>query len=1098
MIPCVTSRIRLCLFAIPVLSLALTACHHDTAPVSDSSTGSTPTTPASYHLTGTVAYGQPVVGKTVVALDSAGKTCATATTAGDGSYSMDTSGCAPGSAALSIQGYTTPSGVPLLSVAVPSQGKSIIDGVVNIDPLTTLLAYDVVGILSSSTLPASSAQVLTLLPQVTAAQVQQATTDILTVSLMTDLQTNYGVPATGLSLTATPFNANGEGLDAFFDAYTLSAPSAGSVQIASTASGTTVAVSLPASAGSPSIVTSSVSYTVGGSVSGLSGGSLSLLLNGANPLVVTADGAFTFPAPVSTTYAVIVGSQPTGQTCTVSNGSGAGVNANVSNIHVVCSVDSYTISGSVSGLAAGAQVILSNNGSDPTSVPSNGTFSFSTHVAYNGSYSVTVRTQPTGQICTASNGSGAGVTADVANVSIVCSPATFSVAGTASGLANGSVVTLQNNGGDPLMVTANGAFTFATPVAYGSSYAVTIGTQPTGQICTASNGSGTGVTADVANVSIVCSTAMFSVGGTVSSLANGTSVTLLNNGSDALTVTANGAFMFATPVAYGSGYAVTIGTQPTGQICTPSSGSGTGVTANVSNVSIVCSTTTFIISGTVSGLANGTSVTLLNSGSSALTVTADGAFTFATPVAYGSSYAVTIGTQPTGQVCTPSNGSGTGVSADVSNVSIVCSTATFSVGGTVSGLANGSSVTLKNNGSDALSITADGAFTFATPLTFGSSYAVTVGTQPGGANCTVANGSGSNMAAAVSNVQITCADRVAFIYVPNYGSNNVLGYKFDFATGSTTGIAGSPFPSGANDRWVTANAAGTFAYVTNESDNTISAYTIDRGTGALTQVVGSPYATDTTPISVTVNPAGTFAYVANANGSSVSAFSIDQTTGALTPVVGSPFAAGAIPTKIAINPAGTFAYVTNQNSATVTGFSIDPATGALTQISGSPFSVGNGNSPYGITVNPAGTVVYVANWQASVSAFSIDPGTGALTEIAGSPFAATVNGWGVQAVAVNPAGTFAYVGGGNGNPLLVFSIDPSTGALTQLTSESYGSVGYNYVVFDSTGSKAIISNAWDLTIAVTNINGASGQLTDQAGSPFGVGARPFDIAVVEP
>lgn len=476
-------------------------------------------------------------------------------------------------------------------------------------------------------------------------------------------------------------------------------------------------------------------------------------------------------------------------------------------------------------------------------------------------------------------------------------------------------------------------------------------------------------------------------------------------------------------------------------------------------------------------------------------MTADGMFTFATALAYGSSYAVTIGTQPTGQICTATNGSGTGISADVSNVSIVCSAATFSVGGTVSGLANGSSVTLKNNGGDALTVTGNGVFTFATPLAYGSSYAVTVGTQPTSATCTVTNGSGSNMAAAVSNVQIACADRIAYIYVPNYGSNNVLGYKFDFASGATTSIAGSPFASGANDRWVTTNPAGTFAYVANQNDNTVSAYTINASTGALTQVTGSPYATGTTPNSIAVNPAGTFAYVANSNGSSISAYSIDQTTGALTPVAGSPFAAGAIPAKMAINPAGTFLYVTNQNSSTVTGFSIDPITGALTQVPGSPFSIG-GASPYGITVNPAGTVVYVANWQATVSAFSIDSSTGALTQIAGSPFTATVNGWGLQSVAVNPAGTFAYVGGGNGNPLLVFSIDSITGALTQLPS--YGNVGYNYVVFDSTGSKAIISNAWNLTIDVTNINGASGALTDQAGSPFGVGARPFDIAVVEP
>ncbi len=840
-IPCANSRIRLCLSATALLSLFVTACGNDGASVPSSNP-----TPASYQVTGTVAYGHPVAGQTVIVVDSAGKTCATSITADDGTYSMDTSNCAPGSAGLSVKGYTTPSGAPLLSVAISTPGKAIIDGRVNIDPLTTLLAYEVVGLLSSSTPPTGSAEVLALLPQVTAAQVQQATTNILTVSLLTDLQTNYGVTTTGISLTSTPFAANGQGLDAFFDAYELTAPTTDHVQIASTASGLTVGVSLPSAAGNPSTVTSSVSYAIGGSVSGLSGGSLRLKLNGGNPLVVTTNGAFTFPATVSATYAVVVSSQPTGQTCTVSNGSGAGVTANVSNIGVVCSVDSYTIGGSVSGLANGMQVILSNNGADSTTVAGNGSFSFSTPVAYNGTYSATVTTQPTGQICTVSNGSGTGVT------------------------------------------------------------------------------------------------------------------------------------------------------------------------------------------------------------------------------------------------------------ADISNVSIMCSTTSFSIGGTVSGLAGGAAVTLENNGGDALTVTANGVFTFATPATYGSSYSVAIGTQPGVQRCTVTNGAGANISGAVNDVQIACTDRVAYLYIPNYGSNNVLGYQFDFATGAPTDLPGSPFNSGANDRWVTTNRAGTFAYVANQSDNTLSAYTIDRATGALTQVAGSPYATGTVPMSITLNPAGTFAYVANSQSGSVSAFSINQTTGALTAVAGSPFAAGAIPTKIAINPAGTFAYVTNQNSEAVTGFSIDQATGALTQLSASPFSLGSGNSPTGITVNPAGTVVYVTNWQANVVGFSIDPSTGALTTVPGSPFMSNAAGWGSQYLAVNPAGTFAYLQAGNGSPLLTYSIDPTTGALTQLTNETFGASGNNYAVFDSTGSKLIISNAWNLTVSVADVDAATGHLTDQAGSPFGVGARPFDIAVVEP
>lgn len=90
---------------------------------------------------------------------------------------------------------------------------------------------------------------------------------------------------------------------------------------------------------------------------------------------------------------------------------------------------------------------------------------------------------------------------------------------------------------------------------------------------------------------------------------------------------------------------------------------------------------------------------------------------------------------------------------------------------------------------------------------------------------------------------------------------------------------------------------------------------------------------------------------------------------------------------------------------------------------------------------------------------------------------------------------------GNGGDLLSFSIDPSTGALTQLTADSYGAYGYggaNYVVFNGTGTQAFVSNAWGLWVSVVNINSATGAVTDVSGSPFGVGARPTDIAVVQP
>ena len=101
----------------------------------------------------------------------------------------------------------------------------------------------------------------------------------------------------------------------------------------------------------------------------------------------------------------------------------------------------------------------------------------------------------------------------------------------------------------------------------------------------------------------------YTIGGSVSGLATGTQVTLLNNGSDGLTLKASGAFTFATQVASNAGYAVTVGTQPLGQSCAVSNGSGTA-TDNVTNVAIACSplpaqVTTLAGSGTA-GSADGT------------------------------------------------------------------------------------------------------------------------------------------------------------------------------------------------------------------------------------------------------------------------------------------------------------------------------------------------------------------------------------------------------------------------------------------------------------------------------------------------------------
>ena len=86
-------------------------------------------------------------------------------------------------------------------------------------------------------------------------------------------------------------------------------------------------------------------------------------------------------------------------------------------------------------------------------------------------------------------------------------PGDHSIGGTVSGLQGPGLV-LQNNGGDDLTINDNGSFAFASDLATGESYAVTIFSQPddSQEVCEISNGSGTVGTVDVDDVLVSCYT----------------------------------------------------------------------------------------------------------------------------------------------------------------------------------------------------------------------------------------------------------------------------------------------------------------------------------------------------------------------------------------------------------------------------------------------------------------------------------------------------------------------------------------------------------------------------------------------------------------
>jgi len=161
------------------------------------------------------------------------------------------------------------------------------------------------------------------------------------------------------------------------------------------------------------------------------------------------------------------------------------------------------------------------------------------------------------------------------------STVTETVGGTVIGLQTGATVSLQINGADTLAVSKNGSFTFPTALNVGTTYVVTISTQPNGESCTIQNQIGI-IEENIGNVSSVvvnCVSSVSSsddVSGTVSNLGAGKTLTLTNNGVDSLVITSTGAsvqaWSFSQALPIGTNYQVAISAQPSGQNCSIASG----------------------------------------------------------------------------------------------------------------------------------------------------------------------------------------------------------------------------------------------------------------------------------------------------------------------------------------------------------------------------------------------------------------------------------------------------------------------------------------------------------------------------------------------
>ncbi|MFC3194584.1 hypothetical protein ACFODZ_10085 [Marinicella sediminis] len=339
----------------------------------------------------------------------------------------------------------------------------------------------------------------------------------------------------------------------------------------------------------------------------------------------------------------------------------------------------YEVIVSVTGLATGNSISL-NNDDDTLTILENNTQTLST--LHDGSdYDVMITTQPTtpNQLCSfISAASGTLNGADVV-IQVQCVTMQYTVSGTATGLAAGNTVVLQNNLADDLIVSDNGGFTFPTPLDDESTYAVSVLTNPDNpnQSCEVTQESGQLAGAPVSDVLINCVTESYTVGGQVTGLEAGNSLTLsLNDGEQYLVVDGNGVFHFSNPLEDLSGYTTSVHTTPDtpSQSCLINNASGIISGGPANDIQVNCEVDRFFIGGFVAGLIADNNLVVQNNGTDQLLVMSEGPFVFGTPLEDEADFAVTIMIQPDDplQDCELFNDTGTLAGDDVDNIFISC------------------------------------------------------------------------------------------------------------------------------------------------------------------------------------------------------------------------------------------------------------------------------------------------------------------------------------------------------------------------------------------------------------------------------------------
>jgi 6-phosphogluconolactonase (cycloisomerase 2 family) len=218
----------------------------------------------------------------------------------------------------------------------------------------------------------------------------------------------------------------------------------------------------------------------------------------------------------------------------------------------------------------------------------------------------------------------------------------------------------------------------------------------------------------------------------------------------------------------------------------------------------------------------------------------------------------------------------------------------------------------------------------------------------------------------------------------------------------------------------------------------------------------------------------------------VIAFREDPYSGVLNELEGSPYPVGDGARSAVLHPSGKFLYVANpgQEENDISLFTIASNNGDLTEVLPRTSVAPDATLPQRLVMDPAGGFLYVMNSGSdNISVFSIDSSSGALTQL-GIP---TLIGSPPLNMQLTPSGNFLYVttsGGQVGNDGSIVGFSVNAGVLTSLGA-AFPSEGINPngLAIDPSGTYLYAANTSSASISIFTI-GSSGALSEVPSSPL--------------